>query len=134
MIKPKAGLIRRAVRRWVGVQVSAASESRQVDSLRSESNQNGAGQAKSAILHMVIKSDGKLPFEPNLQSLEPNLFANQMLTAQELAAYLRVNRSTVYRLLKKGELPGFRIGSEWRFRIDEVNLWFKERHPGGQQL
>jgi excisionase family DNA binding protein len=50
-----------------------------------------------------------------------------MLTAQELAVYLRVNRSTVYRLLKRGELPGFRIGSEWRFHVDEINRWFKQR-------
>jgi excisionase family DNA binding protein len=50
-----------------------------------------------------------------------------MLTANELANYLRVNRSTVYRLLKRGELPGFRIGSEWRFQIEEVNRWLKSR-------
>ena len=79
---------------------------------------------------MVTKSDGKPRSVPNPLSSEPKLFANRMLTAQELAAYLRVNRSTVYRLLKKGELPGFRIGSEWRFRIDEVNRWFSERLRG----
>jgi excisionase family DNA binding protein len=90
------------------------------------------GQAESAIFHMVRKLDEKLPFDPNPQSLEPSLLLNRMLTAQELAAYLRVNRSTVYRLLKKGELPGFRIGSEWRFRIDEVDRWFRERNSGGQ--
>jgi excisionase family DNA binding protein len=81
---------------------------------------------------MVRKMDDKLPLEPNPQSLDTTLMTNRMLTAQELAAYLRVNRSTVYRLLKKGELPGFRIGSEWRFRIDEVNRWFRERNSGGQ--
>ncbi|HVN90569.1 MAG TPA: helix-turn-helix domain-containing protein [Candidatus Binataceae bacterium] len=64
------------------------------------------------------------------EAFEPNLLAGQMLTAQELAAYLRVNRSTVYRLLKKKQLPGFRIGSEWRFQIEEVNRWFRERGPG----
>jgi excisionase family DNA binding protein len=79
---------------------------------------------------MVTKSDGKPRFIPNPLSPEPKLLANRMLTAQELATYLRVNRSTVYRLLKKGELPGFRIGSEWRFRIDEVDRWFKERLSG----
>ena len=51
-------------------------------------------------------------------------------TAQELAVYLRVNRSTVYRLLKKKQLPGFRIGSEWRFQMEEVNRWFKDKGPG----
>ena len=61
---------------------------------------------------------------------DANLLAGRMLTAQELAVYLRVNRSTVYRLLKKKQLPGFRIGSEWRFQIEEVNRWFRERGPG----
>ena len=56
--------------------------------------------------------------------------ANQVLTAQELAVYLRVNRSTVYRLLKKKQVPGFRIGSEGRFQIDEVNRWFREMGLG----
>jgi excisionase family DNA binding protein len=64
------------------------------------------------------------------RGLDAEALANQMLTAQELAAYLRVNRSTVYRLLKKKQLPGFRIGSEWRFQIDEVNRWFREKGPG----
>ena len=81
---------------------------------------------------MVSKMDEKLPFDASPQSLKSGLLANRMLTAQELAVYLRVNRSTVYRLLKKGELPGFRIGSEWRFRMDEVNRWFRDRNPVGQ--
>jgi excisionase family DNA binding protein len=81
---------------------------------------------------MVRKLDEKTSLDPNPQPLEASLLANRMLTAQELAAYLRVNRSTVYRLLKKGELPGFRIGSEWRFRIEDVNRWFRERNPGAR--
>ena len=64
------------------------------------------------------------------EAFDPTVLASQMLTAQELAIYLRVNRSTVYRLLKKRQLPGFRIGSEWRFQIEEVNRWFREKGPG----
>jgi excisionase family DNA binding protein len=55
----------------------------------------------------------------------------RMLTAQELAVYLRVNRSTVYRLLKQGKLPGFRIGSEWRFQLEEVDRWFRDHTQRG---
>jgi excisionase family DNA binding protein len=77
---------------------------------------------------MARKPGEKPSLESGDQPLDSTLLQNRMLTAQELALYLRVNRSTVYRLLKKGELPGFRIGSEWRFRIDEVNRWFRE-HP-----
>ncbi|MGH7905199.1 MAG: helix-turn-helix domain-containing protein [Candidatus Binataceae bacterium] len=47
----------------------------------------------------------------------------KVLTVNELADYLRVHRSTIYRLLKKGQLPGFKIGSDWRFNIEAIDRW-----------
>jgi len=47
----------------------------------------------------------------------------KVLTVNELAEYLRVHRSTIYRLLKKGQLPGFKIGSDWRFNIEAIDQW-----------
>lgn len=47
----------------------------------------------------------------------------KVLTVNELAEYLRVHRSTIYRLLKKGQLPGFRIGSDWRFNVEVIDEW-----------
>jgi excisionase family DNA binding protein len=47
----------------------------------------------------------------------------KVITVGELAEYLRVHRSTLYRLLKKGEVPGFKIGSDWRFNIEEIDRW-----------
>ena len=47
----------------------------------------------------------------------------RVLTATELSDYLRVHRSTIYRLLRKGELPGFKIGSDWRFNIEAIDNW-----------
>ncbi len=51
----------------------------------------------------------------------------QFMTAQELADYLRVSLTTVYRMANRKQLPGFRVGSEWRFSIEEVNRWFRKR-------
>jgi excisionase family DNA binding protein len=52
--------------------------------------------------------------------------ANDMvLTVGELAMYLRVHKSTVYRQLKKKRIPAFRIGSDWRFRFSEVDRWLQ---------
>ncbi len=39
-----------------------------------------------------------------------------MMTVEELAAYLRVSPWTIYRMLKRKELPAFRVGGDWRFR------------------
>lgn len=49
--------------------------------------------------------------------------ATKVLTVNELAEYLRVHRSTIYRLLKKGQLPGFKIGSDWRFNVEVIDEW-----------
>ena len=47
----------------------------------------------------------------------------KVLTVNELSDYLRVHRSTIYRLLKKGQLPGFKIGSDWRFNVEAIDEW-----------
>lgn len=47
----------------------------------------------------------------------------RVITIAELGEYLRVHRSTLYRLLKKGQLPGFRIGSDWRFNVEAIDRW-----------
>jgi excisionase family DNA binding protein len=55
-----------------------------------------------------------------------------LLTVKDLCNYLKVNQSTVYRLLKTGQLPAFRIGSDWRFEVEEIDRWRVEREkkPG----
>src|SRR5579864_870592 len=49
--------------------------------------------------------------------------ANKILTVSELAQHLNVHRITIYRLLKNGSLPGFKIGRVWRFDLDEISAW-----------
>jgi len=45
------------------------------------------------------------------------------MTVKELSGYLRVHPSTIYKLLRRGELPGFRIGTDWRFNVDVIDRW-----------
>jgi len=49
------------------------------------------------------------------------------MTLEQVAAFLRVHPTTVYRLLKKRGIPAFKIGSEWRFSQDSVETWVRER-------
>jgi excisionase family DNA binding protein len=46
-----------------------------------------------------------------------------IMTVKEVAEYLRVHPSSVYKLVRRGELPAFRVGSEWRFKPDEIEKW-----------
>ena len=40
----------------------------------------------------------------------------RLLTVSEVADFLRINKSTVYRMAKQGRLPATRVGRQWRFR------------------
>ena len=46
---------------------------------------------------------------------------NEVLTVQEVATYLKVSRSTVWRWCKNGKLPAFRIGREWRIHQETLD-------------
>lgn len=52
--------------------------------------------------------------------------AKKILTVSELAEHLNVHRITIYRLLKSGSLPGFKIGRVWRFDLDEIGRWMAD--------
>jgi len=49
---------------------------------------------------------------------------SKFMTSEELADYLRVARTTIHRLLKRNEIPAFRIGRRWRFDVEEVKKWY----------
>jgi len=46
-----------------------------------------------------------------------------VMTVKDLAVYLRAHPSTIYRMLKKGSLPAFRVGSDWRFNVEDIDRW-----------
>ena len=47
----------------------------------------------------------------------------QIMTPKEAAKYLGLHLITIYRLIKKGELPGFKVGGQWRFKKDLLDDW-----------
>ncbi len=51
---------------------------------------------------------------------------NNVLTIDELAAYLKISKSTLYKLAQRGDLPGQKIGKHWRFRKDIIDQWLAE--------
>ncbi len=46
-----------------------------------------------------------------------------LLTVAEVADELRVSTMTVYRLVKAGELPAFRIGKNYRIKRDDLDAY-----------
>jgi excisionase family DNA binding protein len=58
----------------------------------------------------------------------------QIVTAKEVAQYLKLSESTIYKLAASGEIPGFKIGDSWRFDMEEIRNLVKEsqraKRPG----
>ena len=47
----------------------------------------------------------------------------RLLTVKEAADYLRVNQTTIYRLLRRSEIPAFKVGGDWRFNLESIDNW-----------
>ena len=61
------------------------------------------------------------------KSREPT---DRLMTVRQLAAYLNLNERTVLKLVSEGELPGVRIGNQWRFRKAMLDAWLDDQMLG----
>ena len=57
----------------------------------------------------------------------PKKERTQIMTPKEAAKYLGFHLVTIYRLLKKNEIPATKIGGQWRFKKDVLDSWLMER-------
>lgn len=46
-----------------------------------------------------------------------------LLTLDELSEYLKVSKSSLYKMAQAGRIPGTKIGKHWRFRKQTIDLW-----------
>jgi excisionase family DNA binding protein len=51
----------------------------------------------------------------------------EIMTANEVAEYLSVDRTRIYRLLKRKELPGFKVGTDFRLRRADIDEWILKK-------
>ena len=51
----------------------------------------------------------------------------EILTIDEVANYLRVSKSSLYKLAQEGRVPCQKVGRHWRFRKDAIDRWLDER-------
>ena len=50
-----------------------------------------------------------------------------VFTVQELAYYLRMKPLTIYKHASVGKLPGFKVGSHWRFKRSTIDQWIQSQ-------
>ncbi len=55
---------------------------------------------------------------------------DQILTVEEVAAYLRLSTATIYRMAQTGEMPAKRVGRSWRFSQTLIDEWLRVHDNG----
>jgi excisionase family DNA binding protein len=50
-------------------------------------------------------------------------------TVKQVADHLQLSEAKVYAMARAGELPATKIGSQWRFDLDEVDDWVRRQAP-----
>ena len=51
----------------------------------------------------------------------------KVMNLREVAGYLGVHTSTIYKYAQKGTIPAFKIGSDWRFSRKHINQWIDDK-------
>jgi excisionase family DNA binding protein len=56
----------------------------------------------------------------------------ELMTLEEMANYLRVTEKTIYRMVKRGNIPAIRVGRSWRFEKSSIEEWLKKKTIGAK--
>ena len=54
-----------------------------------------------------------------------------IMTLEEVAKYLRVHKSTVYRMAREGTIPSTKVANQWRFKKASIDDWLLARENEG---
>lgn len=78
-----------------------------------------------------VASCGMIQLNPIATYCKDLSVAAEFLTTKQVQDLLKVDRTTVYRMLKDGRLKGVRIGQQWRFPLEELNSLLSKEGSNG---
>jgi excisionase family DNA binding protein len=58
---------------------------------------------------------------------------SDIMTMDEVADYLKLKLKTAYAIAARGDIPGFKVGGQWRFRKSEIDRWIKEQERNNKR-
>lgn len=50
-----------------------------------------------------------------------------LMTIEELAAYLKVTKRTIYEWLRQHKVPAVKLVGQWRFKKDKIDAWLEKQ-------
>lgn len=55
-----------------------------------------------------------------------------ILTIREVADFLKIGEKTAYAMAQGGELTGFKVRGQWRFRRSDIDIWIRSQVEAGR--
>jgi len=52
--------------------------------------------------------------------------SDDIMTLEEVAAYLRLKPQTIYTWAQNRKIPAAKLGKEWRFKKSIIDAWFEQ--------
>ena len=59
--------------------------------------------------------------------------SDNVLTIGELSVYLKIPKSTLYKLVREGKIPAQKVGRHLRFLRESIDEWMKRQNEYGRQ-
>ncbi len=58
---------------------------------------------------------------------------DNVLTIEELSIYLKIPKSTLYKLVREGKVPSQKVGRHLRFHRESIDEWLKRQNEQVRQ-
>jgi excisionase family DNA binding protein len=61
------------------------------------------------------------------KGVKPMMEGNSpVMTIEETAKYLKIGKSSLYKMAREGKIPAVKIANQWRFRKEDIDKWLQE--------
>ena len=55
------------------------------------------------------------------------MVVDKWLTLEQIAEYLQMSESSIYKMAQGGKIPAYKVGRQWRFKKEKIDKWV-EKH------
>ncbi|HPP10977.1 MAG TPA: helix-turn-helix domain-containing protein [Defluviitoga tunisiensis] len=59
---------------------------------------------------------------------------DKWLTLEQIAEYLQMSGSSIYKMAQSGKIPAYKVGKQWRFKKEEIDKWVEKQKPKRNKL
>jgi len=77
-------------------------------------------------LYNLVKFYKKLNFKKRIMAIEEK----EIMTFKQVAEYLQMSTSSIYKMAQTGKIPAYKVGRQWRFKKEEIDAWVKKNCKG----